>query len=80
MSVVYMKISGDLEHVYQSVIMVASTLLGILEPEEANLTNRLELNDAKKFHEVEQTQAGRAKFDVDEFHAEKSCRMAESVL
>ena len=47
------KFSGVSEHVYQSGIMVASTPLGILEPEEANLTDRPELDGVKNFRELE---------------------------
>lgn len=47
-----MKFSGVLAKVYQSGIMVASTPLGILEPDEANLINRPERDDEKFFRET----------------------------
>lgn len=53
----YRNFSCVSEHVYQSVIMVASTPLGILEPEEAILTVRPDLGDGKIFHQLAQTQA-----------------------
>ena len=53
MASAHRKFSGVLANVYQSGIMVASTPLGILEPEEANLTDRPELDGVKNFRELE---------------------------
>lgn len=76
----YRNFSGVLANVYQSGIMVASTPLGILEPEEAILTDRPDLGDGKNFYELGQTQARREKSSDTKFHADESCKVAEFVL
>ena len=60
--------------------MVASTPLGILEPEETILTDRPGRDDVKNFRAVEQTQARREKSSDNKFHADKLCKVAEFVL